>query len=320
MRIFGGEQISRLMTTFKLPENVPLEHAMVSRAIEQAQVKVEGFHFDSRKHVVEYDDVMNKQREIIYKRRKKILENAQQEESLSQIYDNIKADIENIVDIYYSAQALKSEIDHAKIVREYAEIVPFDTSSQHRLQLVIQKLDSPDKVKSHLIEVFDKIYQKRETDLGKDTIVQLETYVSLRTIDKLWMEHLDNVDDLREGIGLRGYAQKDPLVEYKNEAFDMFERLLANIDYEISRQIMRVSLIQRPIRRQTVEDHPEANNPDGSKKISAMPNKKMTKTSDGKKAKLGRNDPCWCGAIDPKTGKVYKYKKCGLINAPHHKG
>jgi preprotein translocase subunit SecA len=315
MRLFGGDQVSRLMDMFKLPEDVPLEHGMVSRAIEQSQVKVEGFHFDSRKHVVEYDDVMNKQREIIYKRRAKVLqlvdaiEKAKQDnkdyegDSLKEkIVQNIEADIANLVMMY--APDGYEEIEYEKIVREFAQIVPFDLASQKFLQKDIEKNKKPEEITKTLKQVFADAYAHREKEMGEDVMRQVETFVTLRTIDKLWMEHLDSLDDLREGIGLRGYGQRDPLVEYKKEAFDMFERLLTNIDYEISRQILRIQLMARPtMPTNVVTDHPQAKTPGGSgPQAQTQPVQKTVQRPKGKK-KIGRNDPCWCG-----SGK--KWKKC----------
>ena len=310
MRLFGGDQVSKLMDAFKLPEDIPLEHAMVSRAIEQAQVKVEGFHFDSRKHVVEYDDVMNKQREIIYKRRQKVLERADEIENVTaeaqtsteslrkNIIENIEADIENIVAVH--APEGFSEIEYEQIIREFSEIVPFDLQSQKRIQQDLEKVGKREEITNILKQVFNKVYTDRVTALGDKLMTQIEVFVTLRTIDRLWMDHLDAIDDLREGIGLRGYGQRDPLVEYKNEAFGMFERLSANIDYEIGRQILRIQVAQQPtMPQEVITQHPQANQPATINKSSAVVGQKTIKNSK----KIGRNDPCWCG-----SGK--KWKKC----------
>jgi preprotein translocase subunit SecA len=326
MRIFGGEQVSRFMTMFRLPEDVPLEHKMVGRAIEQAQVKVEGFHFDSRKRVVEYDDVMNKQRGIIYGRRHKILKMVSEIEEESkatsskdtldsslhkQIMGNIEADIENIVTMY--APQGYTDTEYEQIIREFSNIVPFDIDSQNHIQKEIEKLKHAEKISIHLQDIFHKVWKSREDSVGKSQLHQIEVFVTLRTIDKLWMEHIDNMQNLREGIGLRGYGQRDPLVEYKQEAFTMFERLLANIDYEINRHVMRVQVAQRTAApMQVIAQHPHAQTPGvTTQKPSKKPqtvrrhpqNSSAQKQDDKTKKKLGRNDPCWCG-----SGK--KWKKC----------
>jgi preprotein translocase subunit SecA len=350
MRLFGGDQVSRLMDIFKLPEDVPLEHAMVSRAIEQSQVKVEGFHFDSRKHVVEYDDVMNKQREIIYKRRANVLklakalheaeskvseeksearnsmptgrqakletnnkikiqnqkleatENEQTNgETLSlndKIAENINADIANIVSMY--GQEGIEEIEYEKIVREFSTIVPFDLDSQKFLVNDLSKLKDPQKLTETLQNVFQDAYKHREGQMGEQFMRQIEVFVTLRTMDRLWMEHLDALDDLREGIGLRGYGQRDPLVEYKKEAFDMFQRLLTNIDYEIGRQILRIGIVNQPtMPTEIITQHAEASLPGQDNNAEIHLGSHTVKNDK----QIGRNDPCWCG-----SGK--KWKKC----------
>ena len=308
MRIFGGEQISKLMTTFKMPEDVPLEHAMVSRAIEQAQVKVESFHFDARKHLVEYDDVMNKQREIIYQRRKAILTNFDDEKTrgklktrLGEILDQ---QIEQMVNLRVNPQT--QAIDYETLVKDLVMVVPFDPASQKRITDQLEKAEGQEKVAELVKGLVERTYEQREKELGEGLMREIEKFVLLSTIDKLWMDHLDAVDDLREGIGLRGYAQRDPLVEYKGEAFSMFEKLVATIDYEVARRVFRVQVGQRPTPPQA--DRPMAETPppppqaDASRRAGPSP-------ADAGKHKLGRNDPCWCG-----SGK--KWKKCHYPELP----
>ena len=222
------------MTIFKLPEDVPLEHPMVSRAIEQAQVKVEGFHFDSRKHLVEYDDVLNKQREIVYKRRSDTLEGEDQKES---IIANIQSEIENVVTMY--ADEKERTIDREKILTEFLSIIPFDSASSEQLLKQLEQLHTGSEMSSFLKTLVRDMYLSRETQVTPGVMRQVERWVSLSVVDSLWMEHLDAIDDLREGIGLRGYGQRDPLVEYKNEAFIMFERLMTTLESEISHRILR---------------------------------------------------------------------------------
>lgn len=275
MRLFGGEQVAKLMTIFNLPEDVPLEHPMVSRAIEQAQVKVEGFHFDSRKHLVEYDDVLNKQREIVYRRRRKILEGENQRES---ILTKINREIETVVGMY----AADGTIEGEKIVAEFVSIIPFDEASSQQLGKQLEQYHAAGEVSEFFTGLTTQMYETREKELTPEVMRQIEKWVSLQVIDSLWMDHLDAIDDLREGIGLRGYGQRDPLVEYKNEAFSMFERLIATIDSEIVHRIFKV---QVQLAQPPVSTH------------SPIPSSPITPK------KLGRNDPCWCG-----SGK--KWKKC----------
>ncbi len=322
MRLFGGEQIKKLMTIFKLPENMPLEHPMVTKAIQQAQAKVESFHFDARKHVVEYDDVMNKQREIIYGRRRQILEKA--DNLKEQILKNLKEEISELVTAYSTEGFVK--IEYQKIVLEFANIIPFDQVSLERLKKELQKIQEKEMIIKKLEVILERAYLMREKQLGEENMRQLERFVMLSTIDRLWIDHLDAIDDLREGIGLRGYGQLDPLVEYKKEAFGMFERLLNNIDYEVNRQIFRLQPISqlietKPLRviegrqdmvtalmktpkERKLEDNTQAAN-DEAQLVSVMTKRgKITFKPVVSGSKMpGRNDPCPCG-----SGK--KYKKC----------
>jgi len=318
MRLFGGAQIQNLMNIFKMPENIPLEHGMVSRAIAQAQSKVESFHFDARKHVVEYDDVMNKQREIIYGRRHKILEG--ESDLKEKILTNIDTEIRDLVNAY--APEGFAAIEYEKIILEFASIIPFDKDSQARIKNELEKIKDKEAMVDKLLKIVNVAYDHREKEFGSELMRKVERFATLSTIDRLWMDHLDAIDDLREGIGLRGYGQLDPLVEYKKEAFDMFERLLANIDYEINRQIFRIQPIQQPVSvmptRNIIEGRQDVA-ADLMKKPAAQPARGSDQPQEdtiitrkgavslkpvvsGKKAP-GRNEPCPCG-----SGK--KYKKC----------
>jgi len=326
MRLFGGDQVAKLMSAFKMPENVPLEHGMVSKAIEQAQVKVEGFNFDMRKRVVEYDDVMNKQREIVYGKRREILR--QEKDSLKlkeQIEEILFREIEGLVNFN-----LKDDngVEEEKVLREFLTIVPFDNKSEAKIKKELEKRKDKEKIIAFLKGVVKKTYQSREKQIGGETFREIEKFVWLRVIDKLWMDHLDAVDSLREGIGLRGYAQRDPLVEYKKEAFAMFEKLMSNIDYEVARRIFRVqpSGTAGPIVPEKVSTNIDRQDGIGLKSEdramaqalsgqsvagqSMIASKvrqpeQITKRNVNPKTgkKIGRNDPCWCG-----SGK--KFKKC----------
>ncbi|MBI2036550.1 preprotein translocase subunit SecA [Candidatus Microgenomates bacterium] len=297
MRLFGGDRIAGLMTMFKLPEDQPLTHAMVSRAIEQAQSKVEGFNFDIRKHLVEYDDVMNKQRQIIYAFRRRVLEKS--EDLKEKILEKIEQEVSSLVTIHVGDSVSQDGL--GMVVGEFSTIIPFDENSQQQLLKQIEQMQSQEETTKLLTTIALDLYQQREKQVSVEVMRQVEQWVMRTVIDTLWMEHLDAIDDLREGIGLRGYAQKDPLVEYKNEAFSMFEKLMAAIDSEIVHRIYKIQIQQTP--------QPE---------VARAQRLEVSREVDVKK-KLGRNDPCHCGAVDA-DGKPYKYKKCGLINAPYHKG
>jgi len=296
MRLFGGEQVAKLMTIFKLPEDVPLEHAMVSRAIQQAQVKVEGFNFDTRKHLVEYDDVLNKQREIIYKLRRSIITGVDTKDI---IVEKLDSQIESLVNMY-SAEGLNA-LEKEKIIQEFITIVPFDENSAKNLAGNLELFNSSAQAIEFLNKVVMDTYAQREKQLGPEIARQVEKWVALSVVDNLWMEHLDAIDDLREGIGLRGYGQLDPLVEYKNEAFSMFERLVSTIDYDIARRIFKVQV------QLSQNVSAQANQPIAQETTITQSAKQQmasqATSQPGNKKKIGRNDPCWCG-----SGK--KWKKC----------
>jgi preprotein translocase subunit SecA len=316
MRLFGGDRISSLMTRFNMPEDVPLEHPLVSRSIEHAQVKVEGFNFDIRKHLVEYDDVLNKQREVIYALRKDILLKTDTEKGFSkeEILRRVDTSIETAVTLALAGGEKFGDADSANeaIVSSFSSIIPFDDTSKKQLIKQLQQEHTAEDKSQFLIKLARDLYEKKEKQLGNDLTRQIEKYVLLGTINKVWMDHLDAIDDLRQGIGLRGYAQKDPLVEYKNEAFRMFEQLMFSIDDEVVHRIFKVQVQASPETHH--HDHIHTNTPETEistdiekaakrKKTVAVSSTQDTLTPQ----KPGRNDPCWCG-----SGK--KYKKCHYPN------
>jgi preprotein translocase subunit SecA len=320
MRLFGGDKIASIMTRFNMPEDVPLTHPLVSKSIENAQVKVEGFNFDTRKHLVEYDDVLNKQREIVYGLRRKVLESSSGEnKSLKkEVQERIGATIGSIVNLAYVKNE-PGETINDEIVNEFSSIIPFDEESKKQLTKQLQQKSSTDEKIEFLEKIAEDVYNKREEQLGGELMRQIEKFVMLGSIDNLWMNHLDAMDNLRGGIGLRGYAQKDPLVEYKNEGYKMFERLMANIDDEIVHRIYKVQVQEQththadgsihkgpahtttPVPANAVANVPESEVSEDVLKKQAISAKKA-QTPEGKK-KLSRNDPCPCG-----SGK--KWKKC----------
>ncbi|HEX8932116.1 MAG TPA: preprotein translocase subunit SecA [Patescibacteria group bacterium] len=303
MRLFGGDKIAGIMTRFNMPEDVPLEHPLVSKSIENAQVKVEGFNFDTRKHLVEYDDVLNRQREIIYKQRRTVLEASvkNQENLKEEILERIKASVTSLVNEFVSERQTEAS-PNEKIVTEFMTIIPFDENSQKQLLEQLELIHTAEEKSEFLFKIAADTYAKREEQLGAQIMRQIEKFVLLSVIDNLWMNHLDAMDNLRQGIGLRGYAQRDPLVEYKNEGFRMFEQLVWNIDDEVVHRIYRIQVhpsaasgqVQMPVSVPHV--HAQTNTP--ASEVS-----QSTKKIEAKEKKLSRNDPCWCG-----SGK--KWKKC----------
>ncbi len=297
MRLFGGATIANIMTRFNMPEDVPLSHPLVSRAIEQAQVKVEGFNFDIRKHLVEYDDVLNKQRQIVYVRRRNILESTKNEEE--KIKTETVEKIDNAIDTFVTTQTgLHEDNLNEKIVADFTTIIPFDEASQNQLITQLEQQKSTGAKSDFLKKVAADIYDKREENIGKELARQIEKFVSLSVIDMFWMDHLDAIENLRQGIGLRGYGQKDPLVEYKNEAYTMFEKLISAIDDEIVHRIYKIQIQQTP------HTHVETKENTPPEEVSQKKPEPIRKDSN---KKLGRNDPCWCG-----SGK--KWKKCHYPN------
>ncbi len=280
MRIFGGDRIASLMEKFNLPDDMPIENPMVSKSIESAQKKVEGHNFDIRKHLVEYDDVINKQREIIYKRRRRLLE---------------------LGDENYNTGDFSLETEILKKAESYAD----DFSE------------------------FEKNFEEKKKALGDKGFNELLRYIFLQTIDQFWMEHIDALDELRTGIGLRGYAQREPLVEFKNEGYAMFERLIQTIDYEIVNRFQKIqiqSIAQAPPTPvSTPLEKLETKHTDAGKFGSAVtkqqaPSNLQTSSPSTQPAtsqpirksedeKIGRNDPCPCGATK-EDGTPIKYKHC----------
>ena len=310
MRIFGGEQISRLMTFFNFPEDQPLSHPMVSRAIEQAQIKVEGFNFDIRKHLVEFDDVLNKQREIIYGRRRKILFIKESETLRQLVFQIFLEEINRLVNNFFTVNEVLNDDNLKKLVDEINFIFPVSYNE-------IKDLVEVKEVKKLVDFIFQKIkeaYLKNEKKLGP-LWQEITKSLLLNTIDYYWTKHLTAIEDLREGINLYGYAQIDPLVAYKNKAYMMFEKLLADIDFEFVRRLFKIEVDFNPIeenlgKKQTSMIFQSASsvNPFTSTTQSVSSTKTPVSSKPIiKKHKLGRNDPCWCG-----SGK--KYKKCHWPN------
>jgi len=298
MRLFGGEQIAKLMGMLKIPEDQPIEHGLVSKAIQQAQVKVEGFNFDMRKHVVEYDDVMNKQREIIYDKREKILQTTDENnlELKEQIQDKIASYVTNLVAMY--APEGFEQIEVEQIVNGFCEILPVDPNSQSGLKNQISQFKSSNQIIDFLIKVLVEAYDSREKQVGSGLMREIEKFVWLQSIDRLWIDHLDAMDNLREGIGLRGYGQQDPLMEYKKEAFASFEKLMVMIEDEVVRRVFRVQVANQPTMPQKVQTNIDTQDKMGLKPPTSS---SSIKTSSGNRP--GRNDPCPCGSNK-------KYKKC----------
>jgi preprotein translocase subunit SecA len=286
------------MDRLNLPEDQPIENSLIGRAIEQSQVKVEGFHFDIRKRLVEFDDVANQQRDIIYKLRRRILDSS---DVKSEVQEKLKHQIEKIVLLGTSVE--DGKIDNEKLAVSLAEIVPFDDQSLKRIGSQIAGFKSQDEIQNFLESVLTDVYERKEKEIGAKVMREVEKFAYLGSIDHLWMDHIDQIDDLREGVTLRAYGQRDPLVEFKNEAYNLFETLVDKVDGELSRRIFRIGVAQPQLE---IPLNLARENIDRTDQMGVSGNADITAKS-GEKAfpsqKLGRNDPCWCG-----SGK--KFKRC----------
>ena len=269
MRVFGAEKIKTMMGRFGISEDTPIENRFIGKSLESAQAKIEGFHFDARKHTLEYDDVMNHQRKIIYERRQKMM------------------------------VANKEEIDNLlnKIVAEREE---------GPAKIITASGGTPLKA----------VVEEKRKKLGEEAFLETVRRIALYTTDSLWMEHLEAMDYLRSSVNLRAYGQREPIVEYKKDGLMMFKEmeevfkeqvfsLISNINTEQAKSIKQ----EEHTKQTLVTSHAEPSELGGPKDVKSI--------SIGKEP--GRNDPCLCGAINPATGEVYKWKKCGMINAPQHR-
>lgn len=308
MRIFGGDRVKNLMETLGVPEDMPIENRMVSRSIESAQRKIEGHHFDMRKHLLEYDDVLNKHREAIYKRRREVL-NAPEENLKEKILDLVEKEIESVVSFHTSSDD-KKEWNLEEIYESMSTIFPVPEDMRIKMDDIsrgdkLQDAEARTKIIEYLADLAKRTYdiiEKKILERTEDKLAmrKVERGMMLRAIDMLWIEHLEAMDHLRSGVGLRGYGQRDPLIEYKREGYKMFMELLELIDKQVVYSIYKVVLgvdTKSPMSREI--------NLSGSQPASAPATAKI---AAGKK-KVGRNDPCPCGATK-EDGIPKKYKHC----------
>ncbi len=291
MRLFGGEMISGLMERLGWTEDMPIEHSAIARRIEAAQRKVENRNFDIRKHVLEYDDVLNKQREIIYELRKQLLFGADEHQKVIQLFGEVT---DNLLEIYANAKIIPEEWDLEGLLQAvYTTLLPSDAITIEELERVNHQ-----ELKEIILNRALDIYKSKETEIGSEHLRQFERLVMLRTIDVKWMDHLEAMDELKEGIGLRAYGQNDPLVAYKIEAYQMFKDMRDSINEEVVRTLAKIQITseEKVTQRPKLRNISTNLNEDGSPAVQQR--------VVGKK--VGRNDPCPCG-----SGKKYK-KCCGL--------
>ncbi|WP_295358201.1 preprotein translocase subunit SecA [Succiniclasticum ruminis] len=293
MRLFGSDKIKGMMDKLGMEEDEPIENKIVTSSIENAQKKVEERNFNIRKMVLEYDDVMNQQREVIYKERRKVLD---QEDLRSTVMEFTHKIVDRAMSMYCPPESYSEDWDLKNLVRYCEEyFAPFGELKEEKLADL-----GRDEIGEYLHKLADDIYASREEEISPEIMRELENLVMLKVVDNHWMEHLDAMDMLREGVGLRAYGQKDPLVEYKFEAFDMFEAMIEAIEDDVVKYMYRVNVVSQPM--MTMDDPLE----------NATMNNPTVDTADGEAVKepvvnkgpeIGRNDPCPCG-----SGK--KYKNC----------
>ena len=285
MRLFGGERLSNMMNALNTPDDMPIESKMVSKSIESAQKKKEGQNFAIRKNTLQYDDVMNRQRELIYGQRNRVLDG---EELKPAILKMMEETINESVDFYCSDALPKEEWNVAGLRSKFKGWLTTDDDFPN------DELDR-EETKKTLYERGEALYNEREQELGDEIMRSLERMVLLRNVDSKWMDHIDNMDELRRGIGLRAYGQQDPIVAYRMESYDMFDEMSESIREETVRQMLtiRIKTKEETERKQTAKITSESGASDGSEKGRTV----------RKGKKIGPNDPCPCG-----SGK--KYKKC----------
>ena len=292
MKIFGGDMITKVYNTIGMDENVPIENKLISNAVESAQKKVEGRNFSIRKNVLKYDDVMNAQREIIYKQRREVLDG---ENLKDNILNMIKSLAEEVVLTYFSSEdevsveALDTDIRNTFGI----EMVDFIKENSKDSNAIIEKLQELALAK----------YDEKEQEIGNDDLRELERVVMLKVVDQKWMDHIDAMDELKDGIGLRAYGQQDPVVKYRIEGMDMFEEMVLDIKHDVVKILMNLRK-QEDVKREEAAKITGAalqaiNSLDNGEQIKSEVNK--TVVNEG--PKVGRNDPCPCG-----SGK--KYKNC----------
>ena len=290
MRLFGGERVNAMMNTLKLPEDMPIEAKMLTGVIEKSQERVEGANFSRRKHVLEYDDVMNKQRELIYDQRRKVLDDKDLKETVLKMMDDyLDAEVNRHLagedTTLWNFDGLHQDLDGLFLSPEDLRY-----SSDELIEL------DPADVAELLKEKSRVAYEAKEQELGETTMREAERVVMLRSVDRNWMEHIDNMDDLRQGIGLEAYGQRNPVVEFKFQSYDIFDAMIENIKENTVRGILSLRLRkEEEVKREAVvKETGTSAGTDGTTPKKAP--EKVTK-------KIGPNDPCPCG-----SGK--KYKKC----------
>ncbi len=295
MKIFGGDMITSVYDTLGADENIPIQSKMISNAVERAQKRVEGRNFSIRKNVLQYDDVMNVQREIIYKQRREVLDGKNIKDS---ILSDIESSADEVVELYLSDHTVNKEA----FVQEVNNIFAINIADK------VNNLNK-EEIKDYIKKTALSNYEEKEKAIGSETFREIERVVMLKVVDQKWMDHIDAMDELKNGIGLRAYGQKNPVDQYRVEGFDMFDEMVANIKLDVVKLMLHLEKREEAVRReQTVqitkaaqENLNSINVESSTKKEEQAPKTNTTVVNNG--PKVGRNDPCPCG-----SGK--KYKNC----------
>ena len=293
MKIFGGDTITKVYNTLGADENMPIESRIISNAVENAQKKVEGRNFSIRKNVLKYDDVMNAQREIIYKQRREVLDGENIHDSIINMIEFVA---DNIPTMFVEGQT--GELNIESLNTEIINVFGIDM-----LDYIKQNKNDAEKIAEQSKKLALEIYSKKEEEITSEQMRELERVVMLKVVDEKWMNHIDSMDELKNGIGLRAYGQKDPVVQYRLEGFDMFDEMINDIKFDVTKILMHIRQQGEVKRQETVKITGEAleaiHSVDGGSKIGTD----VDRTVRNEGPKVGRNDPCPCG-----SGK--KYKQC----------
>lgn len=290
LRIFQGDKIKGYMDRFKMEEDIPIESKLISKAIENAQKKVEGHNYDIRKHLLEYDDVLNKQREVVYELRRLILKG---ENTKALISDIVKEQVDSLCNSFASTK-LTSDWDTKSIMES---IITLFDKTLGLTEDSVRTFDTQETLTNEICKRAQALYDEREQTMSADVVRQLEQMIYLGSIDQLWKDHLLNMDHLKEGVGLRGYGQKDPLVEYKKEGFTLFKLMDDQVKMDVITKLYRVQVTRE---EQVQELQPKAQ---PMHFMHGAEEESQLVPTERREEKVGRNDPCPCG-----SGK--KYKKC----------
>ena len=315
MKIFGGSKVSAIMRTLKIPEDQPIESKIVSNSIESAQKKVEGYNFDTRKHLLEYDNVLNKHRQAIYSKREKIL-SMKNKELEKEILNRLEKEIKNIVKTHIKSEEFGgSDLD--ELIKVMSNMIPLKQGEKEKIKSIFKKYKVLDVQRKNIVEFISNISSEKLSSLKenlneapedlelktKDVFSLVMKRLILRSIDRYWIDHLKIIENLKGGIGLRAYGQQDPLVEYKRESYKKFNELLQAVNKQICFSIFKLGISKDIASKPKRELNLKAPEKKSKNKVSKFNKKEVVGEVVDNKKSVGRNDPCPCG-----SGK--KYKKC----------